>query len=321
MRVVITGMGGELGTRVAQLLEARPDVDEIIGIDLDPPRRRLARASFHRIDPRDHRRLVEVVTAAEPTHLLHLGAFEPHARISPAQARTATEANAVAVLGAAAECRSLERIVVRSGIEVYGRRRGGPTRPDESVPPQPTTPFGRSLLQVEGLAAAAGEAAKVPVTALRFAPLVGPHFPSPLGRYLRLPAVPVSALGDRPFVLLHQEDAAVAIVAAFDRGADGPVNIVAPGAITASQAARLGNRIPIPVLGPGWLAARLAGELLGSPLPPHVIELLIRGRVADGHHAERSLGIAPTRATPDVVRELYDWASVVYLATDQAAAA
>lgn len=266
MRVVITGMGGELGTRVAQLLEARKDVDEIVGIDLDPPRRRLSRSHFHRVDPRDHRRLVDLVIDANPTHVVHLGVFEPHARLAPAQARTATEATAVAVLGAAAECREVQRIVTRSGIEVYGRRRGGPTRPDESVPPQPTCAFGRSLLQVEGLAVAAGEAAGVPVTALRFAPLVGPHFPSPLGRYLRLPIVPVSALGDRPFCLLHQEDAAAAIVAALDGGVDGPVNVVAPGAVTASQAARLGNRLPVPMMGAGWVAARLAGEVLGAPL-------------------------------------------------------
>lgn len=320
MRLLVTGMGGELGTRVAQILEARSDVESIVGIDIDPPRRRLSRSTFLRINPRDHGRLVEAVTEAQPTVVVHLGIFEPHARLGPTAARAATESMGLAVLGAAAECPSLERIVVRSGIEVYGRRRNGPTRPDESVPPQPTTGFGTSLLQVEGLASSAGGAAGVPVTALRFAPLVGPHFPSPLGRYLRLPMVPVSLTGDRPFVLLHQEDAAVAIVSAVDRGPDGPVNVVATGAVTASQAARLGGRIPLPVIGPAWVAARAAGEVLGAPLPQHVQELLVRGRVADGHHAGALLGVTPTRSTPDVVRELYEWASVVYLATERSAA-
>ncbi len=321
MRVVITGMGGELGTRVAQLLEVRSDVDEVIGIDLDPPRRRLARAKFHRVDPRDHRRLVGVVTDADPTHLLHLGVFEPHARLQPGQARTATAANSTSVLGAAAECPSLEHIVVRSGIEVYGRRRGGPARPDELVPPQPTCAFGRSLLQVETLAADAASTAGVALTLLRLAPLAGPHFPSPLGRYLRLPVVPVSALGDRPFCLLHQEDAAAAIVASIDARPDGPVNVVAPGALTASQAARLGSRIPVPVLSAGWFVARLAGEVLGAPLPDHVVELLVRGRVADGHRAQALLGVTPTRTVTDVVRELFDWARVVYIEPGEEVAA
>ena len=39
MRVLITGLGGELGTRVAALLEDRDDVDAIFGLDGYPPRR------------------------------------------------------------------------------------------------------------------------------------------------------------------------------------------------------------------------------------------------------------------------------------------
>ena len=60
MRVLVTGMGGELGTRVAQLLEQRPWADEIVGVDFVPPRRRLRRAEFRRIDPRDRDRLARV---------------------------------------------------------------------------------------------------------------------------------------------------------------------------------------------------------------------------------------------------------------------
>ena len=52
LRVLVTGMGGELGTRVAQMLEERPEVGEIVGCDFVPPRRRLRRSEFRRIDPR-----------------------------------------------------------------------------------------------------------------------------------------------------------------------------------------------------------------------------------------------------------------------------
>ena len=59
-RVLITGMGGELGTRVAQLIEQRSWAGEVVGVDFVPPRRRLRRAEFHRIDPRDRDRLARV---------------------------------------------------------------------------------------------------------------------------------------------------------------------------------------------------------------------------------------------------------------------
>jgi nucleoside-diphosphate-sugar epimerase len=127
-----------------------------------------------------------------------------------------------------------------------------------------------------------------------------------------MPVVPVAMAG-LPFSLLHQDDAATAIVAALDRGFDGPINVVGAGAVNGWQAARLGGRVPVPVAGPGWLGARLAAEMAGSPLPDHVRELLVRGRVADGGLQQSALGVLPEHTTIDVVKHLYEWASVAYL--------
>jgi nucleoside-diphosphate-sugar epimerase len=65
MRVLVTGMGGELGTRVAMLLEAHRDVEAVVGIDVEPPRRHLRRAEFHRVDPRDKVRTVACVRSLD----------------------------------------------------------------------------------------------------------------------------------------------------------------------------------------------------------------------------------------------------------------
>ena len=313
MRVLVTGMGGALGTRVTNLLEADERVDEILGVDIDPPRRRIHRAEFHRVDPRDRRKLVRIVRDFEPSAVVHLGVYEPDARSGPSLARQLTHHFSVTALGAAAESESLDRIVVRSGIEVYGRARGAPTRPDESIVPAPTTPFGRSLLEMENVAREIGLVANASVTALRCAPIVGPHMASPLGRLLRLPVVPVGALSDLPFSLLHERDAAAAFAKALESGFDGPVNVVAQGAVTPVQAARIGRRVVLPAFGPSWWAAGFFTELLGSPLPSHVRELLVRGRTADGSLAAKTLGTAPEHTTPDVVRDLFEWATVTYL--------
>ncbi len=313
LRILITGMGGELGTRVANLLEARPEVEAITGVDIDPPRRRLARAQFHRVDPRDRARTAEIVRAFGPTALVHIGTYEPNARSSPTSAMERTASGTIGVMTAVAESPGLDRIVVRSGIEVYGRRSGAPIRPDEFVAPDPTTPWGSSLLFAERMAEEAGVAAGAVVTPLRFAPLVGPHFPSPLGRFLRLPVVPVSATSDPSFSVLHQEDAAGALVAAVLNPFAGPVNVVGPGAITAIQAARMGHRIPLPVVGPGWRAARGLAAFAGAPVPAHIHELLVRGRIADGSLARTRIDFTPQNRTRSVVRHLYDWAEVTYL--------
>src|SRR5207244_10527527 len=114
----------------------------------------------------------------------------------------------------------------------YGGGRGAGTGPEEPVSPDPTSPFGRSLLDVEHVAAAAGRRAGAAVACLRFAPVVGPHVPSPLGRWLRLPVVPISLLADPPFSVLHHDDAARALLAAPLGRGHAAVHAVGRGAVT-----------------------------------------------------------------------------------------
>src|ERR671931_1378189 len=106
-------MGGELGTRVAQMLEERDHVTEIAGCDLWPPRRRLRRSEFRRIDPRDQDKMTEFVTEFAPDALVHYGVYEPHSRLAPAEAAEVSEACTVHVLTAAAKTGRLERGALR----------------------------------------------------------------------------------------------------------------------------------------------------------------------------------------------------------------
>ncbi len=321
MRVLVTGVGGELGTRVARLLEDHAGVTELAGIDVDPPRRRLRRTDFLRVDPVDRAAFTAAVAAVAPAVVVHLGVYEPSARAEPGLAAARTAVGTAATMAGATGAGGLRRVVLRSGVEVYGRGRGEPVAPHEGVPPRPTSRFGRSLRRAELVVDDAASRAGATVATLRFAPIVGPHFPSPLGRLLRLPAVPFAALADPPFAVVHQEDAARAIVAAALGDVAGVVNVAGAGAVTASQAARLGSRVPVPVLGPGWRVAGAVAELAGAPVPDHVRELLTRGRCVATARAASLAGVAPERSTPDVLRALYDWAPVtpIDVATGSAA--
>lgn len=310
-RVLISGMGGELGSLTASLLEDEPWVGELEGIDVDPPRRRLQRATFHRIQLSDRARVVETVTAFDPHVLIHLGVWEPNARASAHDAERLTNEAAVAIVGAAAECPSLEAVIVRSGIEIYGRQRGGLSRPDEDAPAHPTSPYGRMVAGIEAVAHDVARRTGVTVGAIRLAPVLGPHIPSPLGRLLRMPVVPFSVLADPPFAVLEAGDAARAIVTAAARRVSGPLNVVAPGAITALQAILRGRRVPLPLVGPEWALARQLTHIAGAPVPEHVIEVLHRGRLADGARAAEVLGFTPTLTSSQVIDRVYQWESVV----------
>jgi UDP-glucose 4-epimerase len=303
-------MGGQLGSLVTSVLEAEPWVGDLAGIDADPPRQRLQRARFWRIHVDNRDEIVERVVEFDPHVLVHLAMWEPDARVATAAAVRSTAAAASAVLGAAAECPSLERIVVRSGIEVYGRRPGSLTRPTERAAPDPTSSFGRSLAALEADAAAVAALTGVPVACLRLAPVVGPHVPSPLGRLLRLPAVPFSALADPAFTMLLETDAARAIVTAAANEFDGPLNVVGPGATTVLAAIRRGRRLPLPLVGPEWWLARRIAHLTGTPIPDHVVEVMHRGRLADGGACRAALGWTPQTSATAIVDRLYAWPSV-----------
>ncbi len=308
-----------MGSRVALMLEAEPWVGALAGIDVDPPRRRLRKAEFHLIQPSNRDRIVDVVTTFNPHVLIHIAVWEPFSRATPALAKRLTAEATTAVVGAAAECPALEHLVVRSGTEVYGRARNAPTRPDESTPLAPTSDYGCTLAGIEASAAAVAKRIGITTTALRLAPVLGPHVPSPLGRLLRQPAVPFSLLADAPFDVIMETDAARAFVAAAARRVNGPVNAVAPGAITALQAILRGKRIPIPLIGPEWQIARRISQMFGAPVPDHVIELMHRGRLADGGRMEELLGITPECSTPEVIDRLFAWETVVRFTKEAAA--
>ncbi len=310
-RVFVSGVGGELGTLVASLLEAEDWVGALSGIDTDPPRRRLNRTVFHRIHPDEHDRIVDTVVDFNPHVLVHIGVWEPDARAAPRDAATLTDQAATSIIGAAAECSALEHVVVRSGIEIYGRARGSLTRPSESAAIQPTSDWGRTVAAIERTAAQVGERIGVSIGALRLAPVLGPHVPSPLGRLLRMPIVPFSVLADPPFAVIEDRDAARAFVAAARIGLAEPVNVVAPGAITALQAARRGRRIPFPLVGPDWRIARSLSHLAGAPIPDHVAETLHRGRLADNTRMRTLLGFDAETSTTDVIDRLYHWPSII----------
>ena len=310
-RVLVSGMGSELGSLVAVQLESEPWVGSLVGIDVDPPRRRLRTAEFHLLQPSQRERIVDVVTKFNPHVVINLSVWEPDARAGLEHARRFTADATTAVIGAAAECPALEAMVVRSGVEVYGRGHPSITRPTETSPLQPTSEYGRMLANIERSAREVGRRIGISVGKLRLAPVLGKHVPSPLGRLLRQPMVPFSLLADAPFAVIEAGDAAAAFVRAAAQRLDEPVNIVAPGAITALQAILRGKRVPLPLVGPEWRVAARLSHMSGAPIPDHVVELMHRGRLADGGKARELLKFTPRLTTPEVIDHLYAWESVV----------
>lgn len=317
-RILITGMGGQLGSLIASEMEKQPWVDSITGIDSDPPRRRLDRCEFHRIDAADADRTRRVIRDFDPHVLIHVAVWEPDARATPRHAEIFTRDAARSVFDAARTCRSLEHVVVRSGLEVYGRAGGRPDVPDEETPTAPTTLYGRMLVELEQNAATAFAGTGADVTALRLAPVVGPHIPSPLGRLLRMPFVPFNVLRPPLFSVLHEDDAARAFILAAQRTIGEPINIVGPGTVSGFSVARRSHHIPLPLIGPEWMITRRIAHLFGAPVPDHVMEVLHHGRRGCSSRCRARLQWEPQMSTETVIDSLFTWEGVVRIPPKQA---
>ena len=70
MRVLVTGLGTFWGSRLAQELEARPDVEVVVGVDTIEPMLPLERTEFVRTDS-SHSILQRIVEATQVDTILH----------------------------------------------------------------------------------------------------------------------------------------------------------------------------------------------------------------------------------------------------------
>lgn len=303
MRVLVAGMGSAIGTSVARVLERSDEVDAIAGFDLEPPRRWMRRADFQFARPDNSQRVSRIVREFQPTVVVHAWVFEPRARSSPGQARARTVAGTENLLRAIEQIDTVEHLAVRSGTSVYGTGSGTPQRPSADTLPRPTSTFGDMLSRVEERCAESATTLNATMSAVRLAPIMASHLPNPLGRYLRLPVVPVP-ITTRRFGVVHLADAAQAIAAAAIHKYDGALNVMAADPVTPLEAITIGRRVPIPVLPIALRLGRFLAEIPGTPLPEHIAELLSRGAVVEPSDLSE-LGVTIRHSTPEALKDLY----------------
>ena len=313
MRVLVTGMGGELGTRVAQLLEERSEVKEIVGVDFVPPRRRLRRSEFRRVDPREREKLTDIVTDFAPHAVAHFGVYEPAVAVAPRLAaeytRRVQSRRSVPPRGPAARAR---RAAQRPrGLRPRSRPSGRPRRDragraHHAVRPAVSRGRGarrgpRPASRVPGRRAAHGARGRLARAVAARSVAAAPRRPGPCARG---PGVPAAAPGGRRRSVSSRRCSASTV-----RSTSSVRVRPASGRRCASVVASRGRSS-----GPDGLATRVA-ELAGAPVPPHILELMTKGRTADGSKAVEVLELCSMRPTQEVCTELFEWAKVTPLRT------
>jgi UDP-glucose 4-epimerase len=284
-RVLVTGLGTFWGGRVAQALEADPQVEVIVGLDTTEPTVELERTEYVRVDA-NYSILARIVRAAQVDTIIHTFLVVDPTQMSQ---RAMHEVNVIGTMNlfaaASAPASTVRNVIVKSSTVVYGCAPEDPVWFSEDTPRSrsPRTVVERSLEAVEGYVRDfAEDNPHVNVALLRFSNVIGADIETPLSRALELPVVP-SLLGFDPrFQFVHEDDVIRSILFVLEENLPGVYNVAGDGLLPWSEVAKLcGKRtLALPPLGTQFLTVPLA-RLGLVDLPEEYLQLLRYGRGVD----------------------------------------
>lgn len=284
-RILITGLSSYWGGRLAQALEARPEIEAIVGVDSEEPTRELERTEYVQVSNR-HALLQRIVKAARIDTVIDTRLVVDSVVTSP---REAHENNVIGTMNILAACTGpdspVRKFVFKSSAHYYGCEQDDPAFFTESMrrPHAPKTRIERDIVEAE--AAVADFADKHPdvtVSVLRFANVLGPDVRTSHSRMLGLLAVPMVLGFDPRYQFVHEDDVVRALEHATTERLHGIFNVGADGVLALSEVISLLGKRPAPVL-PPWGTGLLATPLrsLGLRIPDEMLNQLRYGRGLD----------------------------------------
>jgi UDP-glucose 4-epimerase len=295
--VLVDGVAGYWGGRVAERLIAEPDL-HVIGLDTRSPQQGSG-IDFIQADMRNPL-LVELLKEEKVHTYVHLAFLE-----SDRPSETAFEFNVMGtmkVLSACAEA-SVKRIVLKSSTLIYGAGPGNSAFLREDHPLNAKRNFGmlRDLIEIENFCTGfRSQSPEVQLTLLRFANIIGPTVDSPLTRFLRDDTAPMLLGFDPVIQVIHEEDVVSALVHAVIYDVPGVYNVAAQGAMPLFKLMGLAGKLPVPVLHP---IAYLGESFLGPQFTPIDFDYFRYSCVGDLQRMREDLEFKPTYLAEDAVRD------------------
>jgi UDP-glucose 4-epimerase len=284
-RILVTGLSTYWGGRLAQALEAFPEVEAIIGVDNEEPKVELERTEYVKVGAQ-HALLRRVVEAAEIDTVVDTRLVVDSATTTSSKAH---ENNVIGTMNILAACSGADspvrKVVFKSSAHYYGCEQDDPAFFDETMrrPHPPRTPIERDIVEAE---ASIGEFAdKNPdavVTTLRFANVLGPSVRTSHIELFELPAVPMILGFDPRYQFVHEDDVVHALEHAVISSVPGTYNVAGDGVLALSEVASLLGKPYAPVI-PFWGTGLAASVLrrVGVNIPPEALNQLRFGRGLD----------------------------------------
>ncbi|MDQ3986565.1 MAG: NAD-dependent epimerase/dehydratase family protein [Actinomycetota bacterium] len=304
-RVLITGVAGFLGLRLAKRLEDDDSVESLVGVDLEEPPVEVKGLDFVRADIRSPL-IARVLESTEVDTLIHTNITSRPTRLGGrSQMKENNVIGTMQLLAAAQRADRIKKVVMKSSTAVYG---SSPEEP--SIIPENHTlrhvdlsGYGKDCAEAETYARDFGRRRKdVDLVILRTQNVVGPTVRTNITDYLSLPVVPTALGFDPRLQLLHEEDAVEALYEAMTYEGGGIFNISGDGVVYLSKALRLLGRPPLPLpLPTAQFAAGILKRLRLVDFPMDQLRIILFGRVVDTRRAKETLGFTARYTTEESV--------------------
>ncbi len=284
-RILITGISRYWGGRLAQSLEAFPEVEAVIGVDNEEPQVELERTEYVKVGAQ-HALLRRVVEAAEIDTVVDTRLVVDSATTTSSKAH---ENNVMGTMNILAACTGsdspVRKVVFKSSTHYYGCHQDDPAFFDETMrrPHPPRTGIERDIVEAEGsLTEFAERHPETAVTTLRFANVLGPDVETSHIKLFSLPVVPMILGFDPRYQFVHEDDVFHALEHAVAHRTPGVFNVAGDGVLALSEVAGLLGKPYAPLLPPwGTGLATSVIRRLGIEIPPEALNQMRFGRGVD----------------------------------------
>ena len=309
-RVLITGVSGFLGLRLAKRLENSESVDRLVGVDLHEPPIDIKGLDFIKADIRSPL-VARVLETTEVDTLIHTNITSSPRRLGGrSQMKENNVIGTLQLLAAAQRAERLTKVIMKSSSAVYGSSPKEPSivSEDHAARQVDLAGYGKDCAEAETYARDFGRRRRdVDLVVLRTQNVVGPTVRTNITSYLSLPIVPTAMGYDPRLQLLHEEDAVEALYRSMVTDCRGIFNIAADGVVYLSKALRMLGRLQLPLPLP---AARFTADAMRRfglvDFPMDQLKMILFGRVVSTERAKKAFGFSPRYTTEDALNDFGD---------------
>lgn len=247
--ILITGVSGYFGLKLARFLEDKPEVKRITGIDIKPAQFTSGKLEFVKCDVRDN--LDRVFAGREIDCVIHTAYILPP--IPDINLMEDININGTRNVLTAAARHRVRQILDCSSSTAYGFHPDNPEVLTEESPLRGNDDFtyARNKKEIEGwMREFEKDHPEILLTTVRPCFVVGPGFNNPLARHL-CKKICIMPLETAPFQYIHEDDLVEIVYLLLRNRKTGAYNLTADGTMTFDDMLRILGNWPLKL--PVWL--------------------------------------------------------------------